>query len=315
MDNYIEYYFTNNDIPDSKRFDITEEESLKCQKKYNILSRKLEIENIFDVFIEEYKQFKAFLSEAQLSQEFDSYSVTNAHIEDQRIRTKLNVSYLGILNTGKLLLDRLYHSKTPSIINEIDTESSLLEEFLKERERVFKSNQYYVLGCNLRNLCQHKLLPINRLTLHYPQKAKLENDAIARFTLSFKVSTMKTEDNRFLFKKIESKFKENIKETDQIDLNRLIDGYFEGVFDLIRKFRELVKCLVLNSESYFEELANKAIFGKESFTAPALFIAGECKFYLDFDWFRVARYLEEKNNLYFKSAYLIRTQYIEKPKT
>lgn len=305
MDNYIEYYFTDNEILSTKRFYITEEESLKCQKKYNILSRKLEIENIFDVFIEEYKQFKAFLSEAQLSQEFDRYSVANAHIEDQRIRTKLNVSYLGILNTGKLLLDRLYHSKSPSIINELDTESSLLENFLKERERVFKSNQYYVLGCNLRNLCQHKLLPINRLTLHYPQ------NAIARFSLSLKVSTMKTVDNDFLFKNIEPKFEENTKEIDQIDLNRVIDGYFEGIFDLVRKFRELIKCLVLNSESYFEELVGKSIFGKKIFTTPALYIGGERKFYLDFDWFKAAHYLEEKNNLYFKSSNLIRTQYIE----
>jgi hypothetical protein len=169
MDNYIEYYFLNNNIPSSKRFDITEEEALKCQQKYKVFSRKLEIENIYDVFVEEFKSFKSILSQAQLSQEFSSYSEAFAYIENQKVRTKLNVSYLSILNTGKLLLDRLYNDSSGfSIINDID--KSAITDFKESRGSIFRKNQNYVLGCNLRNLCQHKLLPINSLTLKDPQK-------------------------------------------------------------------------------------------------------------------------------------------------
>jgi hypothetical protein len=311
MGNYIEYIFINDGIP--KRLDITAEEALKCQQKYKALSRKLEIENIFDVFVEEFKSFKSILSQAQLSQEYSNYSKAFAYIENQKVRTKLNVSYLSILNTGKLLLDRLYNDKSGfSIINDID--KSVMTDFKEKRESLFIKNQNYVLGCNLRNLCQHKLLPINRLTLESPQKLT-EEKFVTTFILTLSVSSMKKDDRKSLLQNLVSDFKNKINKIDQIDLNRVIDGYYEGVFDLIKTFRLLVKGAVKNSEEYFEKLVGKTIDGNIALRPPALYIANQHKFYLDFEWFKVAHYLEEKNNIYFKSANLIRTQYIEAPST
>jgi len=309
MDSYIEYYFINNDIPCSERLDITEEEALKCQQKYKVFSRKLEIENIFDVFVEEFKSFKSILSQAQLSQEFSNYSEAFAYIENQKIRTKLNVSYLSILNTGKLLLDRLYNDSSGfSIINDID--KSVIINFKESREDIFKNNQNYVFGCNLRNLCQHKLLPINKLTLKYPQKVNSEISLVTRFFLSLTLSSMKRDDRKFILQKLDPVFKDKMKKIDQVDLNRIIDGYYEGIFDLIKTFRMLVKGAVKSSEEYFERLVEKITGGNIALRPPALCISNQHKFYLDFEWFKVAHYLEEKNNLYFKSANLIRTQYI-----
>lgn len=121
MKNYIEYYIQEGDGQgySIKAKELTIDEAVEYQKKYKALSRKFEIENIFDVFIEEYKSFKGLLYEAQLSQEMDNHSGLSANIEDHRTRTKLNVSYLGVLNTGKLLLDRLYY-KNNGIIKKID---------------------------------------------------------------------------------------------------------------------------------------------------------------------------------------------------
>lgn len=107
----MEYYIQEGDGQgySIKAKELTTDEVVEYQKKYKALSRKFEIENIFDVFIEEYKSFKGLLYEAQLSQEMDNHSGLSANIEDHRARTKLNVSYLSVLNIGKLLLDHLYY--------------------------------------------------------------------------------------------------------------------------------------------------------------------------------------------------------------
>ncbi|TMP02210.1 hypothetical protein CWC11_19430 [Pseudoalteromonas sp. S3178] len=108
MNNYIEYCYLENDKPSFERSKLTETDSYECIAKHKVFLRKLEIENLFDVLIEEVKTFKSLLTMAQLSQEFSNFSEVHAYIENQKARTKLNISYLSILNTGKLVLDRLY---------------------------------------------------------------------------------------------------------------------------------------------------------------------------------------------------------------
>ena len=199
MKNYIEYYIQEGDGQgySIKAKELTIDEAVEYQKKYKALSRKFEIENIFDVFIEEFKRFKILLTEAQFSQEMDNHSGPSANIEDHRTRTKLNVSYLGILNTGKLLLDRLYYenkegNSISSIIKEID--ESVLAAFKIVRDRVFVDNNFYAFACKYRNLCQHKLLPINLLILYENLNKKR-----SKFSIPLELNSLGSKDRRDLF--------------------------------------------------------------------------------------------------------------------
>lgn len=314
MNNYIEYFFIENGKPNSQINELTGTDASECMKRYKMFSRKLEIENLFDVFTEEFKTFKSLLSSTQFSQEFSRFSEAYGYIENQRVRTKLNISYLSILNTGKLVLDRLYNDRDKfSILNDID--QSLLQEFLIERDKVFIENQYYVLSCDLRNLCQHKMLPINRLTLMHPSYSKAGVGATTGFQIPLVLSAMKNDEKKKLLQKLNSTFRNTLLNDDKVDLNRVIDGYFEGVFDLIIKLRELVNTPIKETENYFSELLNQNIDMEKLLSPPAVIINNKHKFYLDFEWFRVAHYLEEKNKSHFKSANLNRTQYIKEPRT
>lgn len=304
MKNYIEYYIQEGDGQgySIKAKELTIDEAVEYQKKYKALSRKFEIENIFDVFIEEFKRFKILLTEAQLSQEMDNHSGLSANIEDHRTRTKLNVSYLGVLNTGKLLLDRLYYenkegNSISSIIKEID--ESVLATFKKVRDRVFVDNNFYAFACKYRNLCQHKLLPINLLILYENLNKKR-----SKFSIPLELNSLGSKDRRDLFSKLNTGFKESIKREGQIDLNHVIDGYFEGIFDLIISLRKLVKEAVSEAENY---LTNKDDnFGRQ-LKAPVLYINEKEEFNFNFEWFEVAHFLEKKNSTYLKSSVVTRT--------
>lgn len=304
MKNYIEYYIQEGDGQgySIKAKKLTIDEAVEYQKKYKALSRKFEIENIFDVFIEEFKRFKILLTEAQLSQEMDNHSGLSANIEDHRARTKLNVSYLGILNTGKLLLDRLYYenkegNSISSIIKEID--ESVLAAFKKVRDRVFIDNNFYAFACKYRNLCQHKLLPINLFILYENLNKKR-----SKFSIPLELNSLGNKDRRDLFSKLNTDFKESIKREGQIDLNHVIDGYFEGIFDLIISLRKLVKEAVSEAENY---LTNKDDnFGRQ-LKAPVLYINEKEEFNFNFEWFEVAHFLEKKNSTYLKSSVVTRT--------
>lgn len=312
MKNYIEYYIQEGDGQgySIKAKELTIDEAVDYQTKYKVLSRKFEIENIFDVFIEEFKRFKGILYESQLSQEMDSHSGLSANIEDHRTRTKLNVSYLGVLNTGKLLLDRLYYENkegdsVSSIIKEID--KSVLAAFKKVRDRVFVNNNFYAFACKYRNLCQHKLLPINLLIIY-----ENLNKKISKFSIPLELNSLRTKDRRELFSKLNTDFKESIKRERRIDLNRVIDGYFEGIFDLMIGLRELVKSAVNEAESFLNN--NDDNIGKQV-KKPVLYIDKKEVFNFNLEWFEVAHFLERKNSTYFKSSQVTRTQYIEEPKT
>lgn len=304
MKNYIKYYIQEGDCQgySIKAKELTIDEAVEYQKKYKALSRKFEIENIFDVFIEEFKRFKILLTEAQLSQEMDNHSGLSANIEDHRTRTKLNVSYLGVLNTGKLLLDRLYYenkegNSISSIIKEID--ESVLATFKKVRDRVFVDNNFYAFACKYRNLCQHKLLPINLLILYENLNKKR-----SKFSIPLELNSLGSKDRRDLFSKLNTGFKESIKREGQIDLNHVIDGYFAGIFDLIISLRKLVKEAVSEAENY---LTNKDDnFGRQ-LKAPVLYINEKEEFNFNFEWFEVAHFLEKKNSTYLKSSVVTRT--------
>lgn len=310
MKNYIEYYLQEGDGQgySIKAKELTIDEAKEYQKKYKALSRKFEIENIFDVFIEEYKSFKGLLYEAQLSQEMDSHSGLSANIEDHRTRTKLNISYLGVLNTGKLLLDRLYcedkDKRVSSIIKEID--DSVLETFKIKRHKVFVKNQYYLLACKYRNLCQHKLLPINYF-LFYENL----NKKTSEFIITLDLNTLDVKDRRELISKLDTDFKENLRRKGKIDLNRIIDGYFEGIFDLMISLRVLVKPAVSEAENFLKKDDDNI---SKQVKKPVLYIDKKEVFNFNLEWFEVAHFLEKKNSTYLKSSQVTRTQYIEEPR-
>lgn len=311
MKDYIEYYIQEDDGQSYKiaHKELKNDEALKYQKKYKALSRKFEIENIFDVFIEEYKSFKGLLYEAQLSQEMDSHSGLSANIEDHRTRTKLNISYLGVLNTGKLLLDRLYYEdkdkRVSSIIKEID--DSVLETFKIKRHKVFVKNQYYLLACKYRNLCQHKFLPINYF-LFYENL----NKKTSEFIITLDLNTLDGKDRRELISKLDTDFKENLRRKGKIDLNRIIDGYFEGIFDLMISLRVLVKPAVSEAENFLKKDDDNI---SKQVKKPVLYIDKKEVFNFNLEWFEVAHFLEKKNSTYLKSSQVTRTQYIEEPRT
>lgn len=302
MKDYIEYYIQKDDGQSYKivHKELKNDEALKYQKKYKILSRKFEIENIFDVFIEEFKIFKGILYEAQLSQEMDSHSGLSANIEDHRTRTKLNVSYLGLLNTGKLLLDRLYYQNN-GIIKKID--ESAFPEFLIKRQSFFNNNQFYIFAYNYRNICQHKVLPINWFSLN----ENLKQNAV-KFTIPLDLNSFKDEEKEELFKRLDPDFKQSLKREGKIDLNRVIDGYFEFIFDLMISLRVLVKPAVSEAENFLKKDDDNI---SKQVKKPVLYIDKKEVFNFNLEWFEVAHFLEKKNSTYLKSSVVTRTQYIE----
>ena len=184
-----------------------------------------------------------------------------------------------------------------------EIDESVLATFKKVRDRVFVDNNFYAFACKYRNLCQHKLLPINLLILH-----ENFNKKISKFSIPLELNSLRSKDRSELFSKLNTDFKESIKRERKIDLNRVIDGYFEGIFDLIISLRELIKSTVNKAESFLKN--NDDNIGKQV-KKPVLYIDKKEVFNFNLEWFEVAHFLEKKNSTYLKRSVVTRTQYIE----
>jgi len=91
-------------------------------------------------------------------------------------------------------------------------------------------------------------------------------------------------------------------------LNRVIDGYFEGIFDLMISLRRLVKPAVSEAENFLKKDDDNI---SKQVKKPVLYIDKKEVFNFNLEWFEVAHFLEKKNSTYLKSSVVTRTQYIE----
>lgn len=79
----------------------------------------------------------------------------------------------------------------------------------------------------------------------------LKQNAI-KFTIPLDLTSFNDKGRDQLFAKLDPDFKKLLKREGEIDLNRVIDGYFEGIFDLMISLRMLVKPAVIEAENYLK---------------------------------------------------------------
>ncbi len=264
---------------------IEKEEVDKLKHSRKKLVSLLELEELYDLVIESFMEFKTQLYSNSLHQLNNGIRNSYSHHE---CRSKLNRYVFNILNLSKLYLDKHYHEKKGiCFAKDIANDNSNLDVVRSMRDKLHKENPEYVLGCVLRNLTQHSTLPIDTLSISY-ERDKASNRLIgARFYLTIK--------KEFLITKGVNKNKLKLFDSD-IDIHEVLDGYIFALSQIHMSNRKLTKNAI---ESARQDFSSKQEYIHESYGKPIgkteVYDNDTKLFNLEITWFELVEYLQTKH--------------------
>lgn len=273
----------DNDSENAYEVDISTELVEEIEAEMKVLSKCLELESIYDLLVEEYWEYKNKVDYWLLR----SLSRPRGYIENYEIRTSLNRMAYNFLNISKLYLDKHYHNKDGKChAFDITKNEDSKNEVKKQREQIYESNLYYVIGCELRNNAQHSTLPVDLIVYSSGFDRALDKKNIE---LIVELSYPK------LLKLGISK--EKISEDETLDLTDVLAGYLLAITEMHFLNRSLTKGTISKSKSKINSIINeKALeFGCVNFTSD-IELDGDGFINTQLDWYEVADYLHIKHS-------------------
>lgn len=288
------FYILTNNKPQYTKLQLSNDELDKLIIAREKLLALLKLEDLYDQIIESFSEFKSQLYSNSLSLVSNFRRDYNANHE---VRSKLNRQLFNTLNLSKLYLDKSYReckdkngniTKIKSFVKKITNEESLELEVKNFREEIYLNNPEYSLGCALRNLTQHDILPIQTYSIGINHNEKEDNRRIlATFQLPLSKSNL-------LSCGIKPKVLKLFSET--IDLHKVMDEYIYSLSQMHIKNRQLTESSVENSQEIFLSKTKEieAIYGKSNFGID-VYKNNERIFDLELEWYEVVNYLQQKH--------------------
>ncbi len=259
-----------------------------------VIQRTYKLEAAFDNLISAYKGFKVEVHKENVERLTMGGKVD--YIFNHESRANLNRHVSNVLNLSKYYLDaNVYSKQTKSFVLNVTGDPELHNKVIAEYNREYDSNKEYVLGCALRNIAQHRVLPVNNLRSGYDASFS-EGMLVSRFTLPLSKQEILGDP------KVKSEWKGPLREYEGTpDVNVVLDGYIYAITSFHNLNRELSADVYLKAVKYFEQLA-KAMRTEFESNEIAIDIVDvdengneERLFRLDMGWSEVIPHLRNKN--------------------
>jgi hypothetical protein len=211
------------------RIEITEQEFLSLKRAVHQLLNVLEVEDKFDIALENYLEFETtILEETARDAIFSSFKTD---IQFQELKRLIARRLSNFMSSGRLYLDALQHH-SGAILSE-DSSKLIIVQSAASVE--YDTSLNYRIVEALRNYAQHRSLPVHGLSLNHWKEDKRFNFSIEP-TLS--CSQLK-EDGKF-----KAAILKEFSDDDLIPLKPTIKSYIESLGTIHRKFRDAVASVV-----------------------------------------------------------------------
>ncbi len=275
-----------------KELSIDVSEDLQAARA--VIQRTYKLEAAFDNLLCAYKEFKVQIYKENVERLTMGGDID--YIFDHESRANLNRHVSNVLNLSKYYLDaNIYDNQAKSFVLNVTGCQELHDEVTTEYRKEYDSNKEYVLGCALRNIAQHRVLPVNNLCSGYD----LGSDArglVSRFTLPISKTEILGDP------KLKNGLKKPLREYEGTpDVNIILDGYVYAISSFHNRNRDLSSDAYLAAVKYFEPLAKafRKEFESDNIDIDIVDIdeKGNEKrlFGLDMGWADVIPYLRNKN--------------------
>lgn len=246
-----------------------------------ILIKTLDMEVLFDQVVETYWDYKNkanYWHTRAFFREDDDYSFNH------EIRSSLNRLAFNLLNLSKLYLDLHFSKSKGCFASDITSDQDSSRLVKEHREQVYSENLGYLVGCLLRNYCQHSKLPVRDFTVgmktSYPEKKKL-----IHFSVSY--------DESF-FIKIEVP-KTKLAEASKLGLTEILDGFVYGFAQMHDLNRQLTRNKIEQARFFFRNLLREYFPTEDLNVATCEIAIGDLTILPDLKWFSVYDYLQAKH--------------------
>lgn len=269
--------------------DLNALKSARCK-----LQSILRLEELYDLIIESYLEFKSQLYSNSLLLPNINTSIQENH----NIRSKLNRQLFNTLNLTKLYLDKHYRKdKDKSFVKKITKDVTLHQKVSDLRAKIYEESSNYKLGCELRNFVQHSTIPVG--TFSYSINSKNTPPKIG-----FHLPLVKMELKE---RGASNKLLNLIEEND--DIHKIMDGYINAISLMHMQNRELTSQKIELSLKIFQQQVEKTEqeFGKNH-QGISVVKNDKSLFTLDLEWFELVPYLQQKHACtinYRKFEYII----------
>lgn len=238
MGEEVKYFLTKKVIGQVPRVEIDKNFYNDLVSARSVLTNAFEIEEKYEVLIQNYIDFEKQLLDIALS------SMVRTPVEYYDFflaRTSVNVRLLNLLTTARLYLDSV-HRRAGECCGGKKKAKERINGFRQEQ---FENNPEYRFMESLRNYVQHYNLPVDWIQLNN-KRTSMDEDWQIEF--STEVATLKSnleEDNDFK--------KKVLDELDErVDLKIAVKSYVESLSAVHNSVREYISDSVLQARSAVE---------------------------------------------------------------
>ena len=214
----------------------------KYLRARNIILMAINIEEAFDVLIDNYLEF-----ETTLLQSTNQYLIrfVDTHETFQSERRLLNRKLINLLTTSKAYLDQTDHQ----LSNNFGKSSTQYTSFSKKRKSEYNSRLGYRVMESVRNHVQHYGWPIHSVEYHSQLMGVMDKPKFLFAIIPF-MKTKYLEENKKFKPTILSELK-SIENQKGIDLRPIIREHIEALTDIHTEVRASMQEHIKESEDLF----------------------------------------------------------------
>lgn len=249
----MRYIITKNTLDFIGQIDINKEEYNEIKDSIRFLSTILQIEETFDILIENYFEYEMSLMNASFHNILhivDKDFLNNAKLNICRRIANLFSSFRMYLDHTKHHLSSIYGKKSQQYL-----------QFEENRKFEYDTNLSYRIIEELRNYSQHRGYPIYGFTLEAKRHDTEQLSDLHYSTTPYIITSEFENDKKFK----KSVYKEMKRLSDKINLKILLREYIESLGKIHEKLRGLLKTDIgIRDKAIFNVIGRFIIkFGKE----------------------------------------------------